>query len=79
MFRVYSGPSGTTRMSPLEKSRHLYKEFTALDDAINWAHHLKETGRSVMLIEGDDGTHLDHSAIAKTLFHRGAEASRRTS
>ena len=27
-FRVYSGPRGSQSISPLEKDRHLYKEFS---------------------------------------------------
>lgn len=26
-YRVYSGPRGSEAISPLEKDRHLYKEF----------------------------------------------------
>ena len=28
-YRVYSGPRGSQSISPLEKDRHLYKEFAA--------------------------------------------------
>jgi hypothetical protein len=73
MFRVYSGPPGAEAVSPLDKGRHLFKEFEALDEAMGFAQHLKATGRVALLIEGDDGTHLDRSALAKALHHRGNE------
>jgi hypothetical protein len=44
-----------------------------MDEAVSFAQHLKATGRVALLIEGDDGTHLDRSALAKTLHHRGSE------
>jgi hypothetical protein len=70
-YRVYSGPTGSERISPIEKDRMLYKEFGILDEALAWANHVKDTGRVALLIEGDDGTHLDRSDIAKAL-HRFA-------
>jgi hypothetical protein len=73
MFRVYSGPPGADVLHPAEKSQHLYKEFTGLDDAIGWAYHLRETGRVPLLLEGDDGTRLDKKDLAKTMHHRGSE------
>lgn len=73
MYRVYSGPPGAESVSPLDKSRQLYKEFVTLDEAIDFAHHLRETGRVAMLIEGDDGTRIDRKDLAKTLHHRGSE------
>ena len=39
-YRVYSGPRGSQSISPLEKDRHLYKEFGALDEAMSWARHI---------------------------------------
>jgi hypothetical protein len=44
-YRVYSGPKGSPDLSPFEKSRMLFKEFTVLDDALLWARHLEGTGR----------------------------------
>jgi hypothetical protein len=73
MFRVYSGAPGSDPISPLEKGRHLFKEFAGLDEAINFAHHLKGSGRVALLIEGDDGTRLDRKALAQTLHHRQSE------
>ena len=75
MFRVYSGPPGSETLGPLDKGRHLFKECASMDEAVSFAQHLKTTGRVALLIEGDDGTHLDRSALAKTLFHRGNEQS----
>ena len=61
-YRVYSGPKGSPDVLPLEKSE-LFKEFAALDDALSWARHLEGGGRVPLLIEGDDGTHMDRRAI----------------
>ena len=36
-YRVYSGPKGSGEISPLAKEQMLYKEFTALDEALSWA------------------------------------------
>ena len=56
MYRVYSGPPGSERLNPLEKGRHLFKEFGTMDEAMGFAQHLKTTGRVALLLEGDDGT-----------------------
>jgi len=66
-YRVYSGPRGSEAISPLEKDRHLYKEFSALDEAMSWAGHLDKSGRVALLIEGDDGTRLTKQQIAAAL------------
>ncbi|MFZ1948551.1 MAG: hypothetical protein WB037_09680 [Pseudolabrys sp.] len=66
-YRVYSGPKGSTDVSPLEKPQLLFKEFAVLDDALSWARHLEESGRIPLLIEGDDGTRLDRRAIVDAL------------
>ncbi len=54
-------------ISPLDKDRQLYKEFTLLDEAMSWAHHLNESGRVTLLIEGDDGTRITKRQIATAL------------
>jgi hypothetical protein len=66
-FRVYSGPRGSEAISPLEKDRHLYKEFGILDEAMSWARHINDGGRVVLLIEGDDGTRLTKQQIVTAL------------
>ena len=66
-YRVYSGPKGSDDVSPFEKSQMLFKEFTMLDDALSWARHLEETGRVPLLIEGDDGTHMNRRDIVDAL------------
>jgi hypothetical protein len=68
-YRVFSGPRGSESISPLEKDRALYKEFGRLDEAINWARHLNEGEHVALLLEGDDGTHLDKYQIATALSH----------
>lgn len=66
-YRVYSGPRGSESISPLEKDRLLYKEFTVLDEAMSWARHVNKSGRVALLIEGDDGTQLTKQQIATAL------------
>ena len=66
-YRVFSGPQGSDDVSPFEKSQMLFKEFTMLDDALSWARHLEETGRVPLLIEGDDGTHMNRRDIVDAL------------
>jgi hypothetical protein len=66
-YRVYSGPKGSTDISPLAKSETLYKECAALDEALSWAHHVEQTGRVPLLIEGDDGTRMDRREIVNAL------------
>jgi hypothetical protein len=68
-FRVYSGPRGSESIPPLEKDRHLYKEFSVLDEAMSWARHINESGRVALLLEGDDGTRLTKQQIVTALKH----------
>jgi hypothetical protein len=75
-FRVYSGPRGSESISPLEKDRHLYKEFGILDEAMSWAQHINDSGRVALLIEGDDGTRLTKQQIVSALkAYGGIEGS----
>ncbi len=66
-YRVYSGPRGSESISPLDKDRHLYKEFGVLDEAMSWARHINKSGRVALLIEGDDGTRLTKQQIVAAL------------
>jgi hypothetical protein len=66
-YRVYSGPRGSQSISPLEKDRHLYKEFGTLDEAMSWAQYIDDSGRVSLLIEGDDGTRLTKQQIVAAL------------
>ena len=66
-YRVYSGPRGSQSISPLEKDRHLFKEFSVLDEAMSWARHINDSGRVALLIEGDDGTRLTKQQIVTAL------------
>ncbi len=45
----------------------LFKEFTSMDQALSWSRHVEGEGRTPLLIEGDDGTHMDRRAIADAL------------
>jgi hypothetical protein len=66
-YRVYSGPRGSQSISPLEKDRHLFKEFGTLDEAMGWARHVNGSGRVALLIDGDDGTRLTKQQIVAAL------------
>ncbi|MGC1359175.1 MAG: hypothetical protein WA851_25950 [Xanthobacteraceae bacterium] len=66
-YRVYSGPRGSHAISPIEKDRHLFKEFSGLDEAMSWARHINESGRVALLVEGDDGTRLTKQQIVTAL------------
>jgi hypothetical protein len=68
-YRVYSGPRGSQSISPLEKDRYLFKEFSTLDEGLSWARHINAGGRVALLIEGDDGTRLTKQHIASALVH----------
>jgi len=74
-YRVYSGPRGSQSISPLDKDKHLFKEFGSLDDAMSWARHLNKGGRVALLLEGDDGTRLTRQQIATALKNPDTEES----
>jgi hypothetical protein len=76
-FKVYSGPAGTSDISPVNKDRLLFKEFPNLDEALSWASHVRKTGRVALLIEDESGgTRLGSREIAAELGHRQARAVR---
>ncbi len=75
-YRVYSGPRGSESISPLDKDHQLYKEFTLLDEAMSWAHHVNEGGRVTLLIEGDDGTRITRQQIVSALKSPELEGGR---
>ena len=56
MFRVYSGPRGSERISALDKERMLYKEFDSLDGALAWARALGEFGATITFAGNFPGT-----------------------
>jgi hypothetical protein len=62
-YRVYSGPKGSEDVSP----QSVFKELHTLDEALSWARHLEHTGRTPLLIEGDDGTRMNRRAIVDAL------------
>ena len=66
-YRVFSGPPGTTDLSPIQRDQMLFKEFGSLDEALSWARYLDKNGRAPLLIEGDDGTRLDKRSIIEAL------------
>jgi hypothetical protein len=66
-YRVYSGPRGSEMFAPIDKDRMPFKHFTGFDEALAWARHISGEGRSVLLIEGDDGTRMTREEIAAAL------------
>jgi hypothetical protein len=66
-YRVYSRPRGSESILPIEKDRHLFKEFGLLDEAMSSARHINNKGRVALLVEGDDGTLLTKQQIATAL------------
>lgn len=77
-YRVYSGPKGAPALKAIDKDRMLYKEFSALDEAMSWARHVNETGLTALLIEGDDGTSIAKQEIVAALRHRETERASRS-
>jgi hypothetical protein len=71
-FKVYSGPVGTDAIAPIHKDRMLFKEFQNFDDALSWASHVDETGRTPVLIEDESGRTLNKREIAAALAERRA-------
>jgi hypothetical protein len=63
--------------SVFDKARMPFKEFDSLDGALVWARFLGETGRTALLIEGDDGTQLTKQEIVAALRHPESAASHR--
>jgi hypothetical protein len=75
-YKVYTGAPGPEPISPLEKDRWLFKEFTDLDEAFVFAQNVKQKGAVPLLIEGDDGTHLNKCEIADALEVRARAVAR---
>ena len=65
MYRAYYGTPEIDRVPPLEKDRWPSKQFLSLDDALLWARHVAKRGTSVIAIDGDDGTQLSKTEIAR--------------
>jgi hypothetical protein len=70
--KVYSGPTRTDAVAPIHKDRMLFKEFQNFDDALSWASHIKDTGRTAVLIEDESGRRLNKREIAAALAERRA-------
>jgi hypothetical protein len=70
-YRAYYGTSGSDQLSPLQKDRWPFKEFSDLDQALQWATNVSRKGTSVLAIDGDDGTQLSKHEIAAALAARG--------
>jgi len=55
------------------KHRLLPAVYEALDDALRRANQIGQAGGVAWLIEGDDKTRMERSAIESTISRRGAE------
>jgi len=75
-YRVFTGPPGSEAISPLEKDRRLFKEFTDLDEAFAWAQNVRQKGAVPLLLEGDDGTRMNKYEIADALEVRAREVAK---
>lgn len=69
-YRAYYGTSGAERIPPLEKDRWPFKEFSDLDQALEWARSAAAKGTAVLAIDGDDGTQIGRDEIAAALAGR---------
>jgi hypothetical protein len=78
-YRAYSGPRGSAAISAFDKERLPFKEFETLDGALAWSRFLGASGRTALLIEGDDGTSLRKEEIAATLRHPESLGSQKAS
>jgi hypothetical protein len=77
-YRVYSGPRGAALGSAFDKERLPFKEYDTLDGALSWARFLEGSGRTPLLIEGDDGTSLAKQEIAAAMRHSEVLSHRNT-
>ena len=75
-FRAYYAPSGRLRIPPLDRERWPRAEFVDLDQALAWAESVAGRGKTVLAIEGDDGTQLTISEIAAALGANSRRISR---
>jgi hypothetical protein len=66
-YRVYSGPKGSDNISPMNKAQALFKQFESLDEALDWARHVGQSGRVALLLEGDDGTRMDRRELGAAI------------
>jgi len=69
-YRAYYGIRGSGKISPLEKDRWPSKQFSDLDQALEWAVCVARKGTVVFAIDGDDGTQLMKQEIAAALAGR---------
>jgi hypothetical protein len=72
-YRGYCSASKSPIPDALERSLLPFQEFNTLDDALGWAHRIKQHGNVAFLIEGDDGTRLTKTDITSALAHQERE------
>jgi hypothetical protein len=70
VYRAYYGAAGAGQVTPLEKGRRPFQEFSDLDQALAWAERAAAKGTTVLAIDGDDGTQLTKSEIASSFVGR---------
>ena len=69
-YRAYYGTSASDQVPALQKDRWPFREFTDLDQALQWATSVAGKGTAVLAIDGDDGTMLGRQEIAAALAAR---------
>lgn len=69
-YRAYYGTSASEQIPALQKDRWPFREFSDLDQALQWATAVASKGTTVLAIDGDDGTQLDKNEIAAALAGR---------
>jgi hypothetical protein len=69
-YRAYYGTSASEQVPALQKDRWPFREFSDLDQALQWATSVAAKGTMVLAIDGDDGTQLGKHEIAAALTAR---------
>lgn len=70
-YRAYYGTDASEKVPALQKDRWPFREFSDLDQALQWAATVASKGTSVLEIDGDDGTQLGRDEIAAAIAGRG--------
>ena len=77
-YRAYIGTRGSGLIPSPEKDRWPFREFSDLDQALEWAGRVATRGSVVLAIDGDDGTQLTKREVAAALAGRDTGSFSRT-
>lgn len=69
-YRAYYGAPGSHPVHPLDKGGAPFREFSDLDQALQWANQVAKKGTAVLAIDGDDGTQMGRNEIAVAIASR---------